>query len=251
MELALDLKPATQSVSLFSAKIAQEINWQRVNSTWRGIQKAEEWAKPEVLETVKEFRLAARFQLAKHLYRNPDKGKKDLNRAARTGILVCHDLVTEKENVPLITLGPLGARLIGDRFVPNWWLNLPFNEALKRLVVVQLVLRLRESGDCHLFNAHPPLSATVVFNNLGYGVLVVRQDVEEIIENILFLRARRLLVVTEDMEQAGILAPELGNRARFATDIELMRNPLMFYRWDGGFVADKVFELPGVGRVKF
>ncbi|TDA65807.1 MAG: hypothetical protein D9V47_11935 [Clostridia bacterium] len=251
MELMLDLKPSTQPTSLFSARTAQRIDWQRVNPTWRGIQKAEEWARPKVLEAVKEFRLAARFQLVKSLYRNPDKGKKDLDRAARTGILVRHDLVTEKGNVPLLTLGPLGARLIGDRFVPNWWVDIPLAEVLKRLVVVQLVLRLREAGECHLFNARSPLSAIVVFNNLDYGVLVVRQDVEEVMENLLFLQARRLLMVTEDLEQAGILAGELGDRGRFATDLELMRSPLVFYRWDGGFVTDKVFKLPGAGRVKF
>lgn len=237
--------PPEKPVSLFSGRTIRKISWQRVNPTWQGIQKAGEWARPQALEAVKEFRLAARFQLAKSLYRNPDKGRKDLDRAARTGILVRHDLVTEKGNVPLLTLGPLGARLIGDRFVPNWWVNLDLLEALKRLVVVQLVLRLREAGECHLFNVRSPLSAAVVFNNIDYGVLVVRQDVEEVMGSLLFLQMKRLLVVTEDPEQAGVLAPELGDRARYAKDMELVKNPLVFYRWEGTFVADKVFGPPG------
>jgi hypothetical protein len=235
----MDFDSGKEYISPYSSRRFQDIAWQEVTPGWLGIYQAVEWADPPVLEYLKDMRLATRSQLLKNFYVSQVNGKKRIERMARTGVLLRHSLVSRVGDTALYTLGPLGAELVCERWVPNWWRSFSLVDCLKRLVTGELYLGISSVWPCDLTAADWPLTAFLTFGGMEYGVLVLRDDVELIRRKIAKSTAMRLIVVVERIGDAARLDTVLDVPARFILDRDLVGGEFaqaVMYRFEDGMI---------------
>ena len=238
-----------ENASPYSSRRFKDIAWQGTTPGWLGIYRAVEWADPPVLEYLNYLKFATRSQLLRHFYTSKENGRKRVERMARTGILMRHSLVGQApygcDSTALYCLGPLGFELIGKRWTPNWWRKYSLLEVLKHLVTGELYLGLTSIWPCTHTEADWPLTAYITFSGREYGILVLRNDVEQIRLQILQSTAMRLIVVAERVGDAARLNTILDIPARFILDQELIGKQFsqcVMLRFENGMlVAEGLF----------
>jgi hypothetical protein len=229
-------------VSPYSSGRFQNIAWQGVNPGWAGIYRAVEWADPPVLEYLKDLKFATRSQLLRHFYTSKENGRKRLERMARTGILLRHSLTGRAGGTALYTLGPLGSELVRQRWIPNWWREFSLVDILKHLVTGELYLGFASIWPCIHAEADWPLTAFFNFGGMEYGILVLRNDVEQVRRQIDRSTAMRLIVAVERVGDAARLDAILDVPARFILDQELLGKQFsqcVMFRFEGGTLVSE------------
>jgi hypothetical protein len=216
-----------------------------VDPGWLGIYRAIEWADHPVLEYLKDLKFATRSQFLRHFYVSKENGRKHIERMARTGLLLRHSLVSGAGDTALYTLGPLGNELVHVRWIPNWWCSISLIDVLKRLVTGELYLGFSNIWPCGYAEANQPLSAFFTFGGMEYGVLILRDDVEQVRRKITRSTAMRLIVAVERIGDAARLNTLLDVPARFILDQELVGKQFphcfMFHFEDGVLVPESPF----------
>lgn len=224
-------------ISPFSSLHEYHVDWQTVNRHWDGVKKFIDSIYIKPLTFLNLTKIATRLQLAKFL-----KGdKKKINYLARIGVLVTHRLVNEKNSMTIYTLGPMGCRVLKKQYAPNWWLDLSVTDVLKQLITNQLYFRIMEFTQARMFKAKPPLTGAVMFNNVDFGVFVVRHG--ETARGIRWVAPDRMIIICEDVNQIPLIASDVHAPVRYTTDQNLFKSPLSeaFYRWEKGILeVDKV-----------
>ncbi|GEM_PF-2183613 len=233
-------------ISPYSSRMFQDIAWQGATPGWLGIYRAVEWADPPVLEYLKDLKFATRSQLLRHFYASKENGRKHVERMARTGILLRHSLAGRAGDTALYTLGPLGFELVRKRWIPNWWRSFSLIDVLKHLVTGELYLGFASIWPCTHAEADWPLTAFFTFGGMEYGILVLRDDVEQVRRQIITSTAMRLIVVVERVGDAARLNAILDVPARFILDQELVAKQflqcVMFRFEDGTLVPEGLFS---------
>ncbi len=231
---------AQEHVSPYSSKRYREIAWQKVSPGWLGIYRAVAWAKPPVLEYLKKLKFATRSQLLRHFYISKENGRKNIERMARTGILVRHSLVSWSGDTAFYTLGPIGCDLVRERWIPNWWLSVALIDVLKHLAMGDLYLGIASIWPCTYVETDWPLTCFLTFGGYEYGVIVLRDDIETIRRKVARSLAMRLIVVVERIGDAARLNTVLDVPARFILDRDLICKQFsqcIMYRFDGGLLV--------------
>jgi hypothetical protein len=242
MILSMAAVCAKEYISLYSSRRFQDITWQGVASGWLGIYRAVEWADPPVLEYLTDLKFATRSQLLRHFYTSKENGRKRIERMARTGILLRHSLVSRvpacsSGDAALYTLGPLGFELVRKRWIPNWWCSFSLVNVLKHLVAGELYFGFASIWPCTHAEADWPLTAFITFGGIEYGILVLRDDVEQVRRQIGRSTAMRLIVAVERVGDAARLNASLDAPARFILDQELIHHQFsqcVMFRFEGG-----------------
>jgi hypothetical protein len=241
---------AKEYISPYSSRRFQDIDWQAATPGWLGIYRAVEWADPPVLEYLKDLKFATRSQLLRHFYASKENGRKHVERMARTGILLRHSLVgrtpaCSRGDTALYTLGPLGFELVRKRWIPNWWRSFSLVDVLKHLVTGELYFGFTSIWPCTHAEADWPLTAFITFGGMEYGILVLRDDVEQVRRQIARSTAMRLIVAVERVGDAARLNAILDAPARFILDQELISKQfsrcVMFRFEDGTLVPEGLF----------
>jgi hypothetical protein len=232
-------------ISPYSSRIFQDVAWQGITPGWFGIYRAVEWADPPVLEYLKDLKFATRSQLLSHFYTSRQNGRKHIERMARTGILLRHSLVGRAGDTALYTLGPLGIELVRECWPPNWWRSFSLVDVLKCLVTGELYLGFTSIWPCDHAKADWPLTAFFTFGGMEYGILVLRDDVEQVRRQIARSTAMRLIVAAERIGDAARLNTVLDVPARFILDQELVGKQfpqcVLFRFEDGMLVYESLF----------
>jgi hypothetical protein len=233
-----------EHISPYSTGRFQGITWQSTSPGWLGIYRAVEWADSPVLEYLKNLKFATRSQLLRHFFTSKENGKKHVERMARTGILLRHSLTGQayygSGDTALYTLGPLGFELIRKRCVPNWWRSFSLVDVLKHLVTGELYLGFASIWPCTHAEADWPLTAFITFGGMEYGILVLRDDVEQVRRQIAQSTAMRLIVAIEHVGDAARLNTVLNVPARFILDQELIGKQFsqwVLFRFDEGTIV--------------
>ncbi len=232
-------------ISPYSSRRFQEIAWQDVTPGWLGIYRAVTWADSPVIEYLKNLKFATRSQLLRHFYVSQENGRKRIERMARTGLLLRHYLVGRAGDTALYTLGPLGSELVHERWAPNWWRSLSLVDVLKRLVTGELYHGFAGIWPCAYAEAGWPLTAFFTFGGMEYGILVLRDDVEQVRRQVTRSTAMRLIVAVESIGDAARMNTVLDVPARFILDQELVgkkfQQRIMFHFEEGMLVSENLF----------
>jgi len=236
----MDMDLLKERISPYSSRRHQSIAWQEVAHGWLGIYQAVEWADPPVLEYLKHLKFATRSQLLSHFYTSKQSGIKRIERMARTGILLRHSLVSMAGDTALYTLGPLGTELVRERWTPNWWLSFSLIDVLKHLVTGDLYLGFAGIWPCTFAAADWPLTAWFTLGCMEYGVLIIRDDVEQIRRHASSTMAMRLIVAVERIGDAARLNAVLDIPARFILDQDLVCKQFpqcVMFRFENGMLV--------------
>jgi hypothetical protein len=256
---------AGEYISPFSVRRYRSVAWQEVGPAWAGIYRAVIWADAPVLEYLKHLKFATRSQLLRHCYGSRQNGIKRLERMARTGILVRHSLTGHalsagqdcpggRNGAALYTLGPLGCELLHQRWVPNWWRDISLVNVLKQLVTGDLYRGFASIWPCAYAEAEWPLTAWFNFGGLEYGILVLRDDVEQVRPQITRAAAMRLIIAVECLGDAARLNIALDLPARFILDRDLVGKQFsqcdLFRFEDGKLLSERLPGQENRGRNK-
>jgi len=176
-------------------------------------------------------------------WKNKHDGKKAIKRLIDFGALLQHEMIDERDKViPLYTLGPLAARLLGVRnYDPAYYEQLDPQDILRRLAFVQLYMRFYETlQTARIEKARPPFIGTIFIRlkdrEIGFRVGVLRGNLNDLQSAMRWEKERhRTLIVAEKLTHCQHLLEGINIAVtRFTTDYDLFRTPLseMFYFWN-------------------
>lgn len=251
--------PRHSFVSPLTRQQEIKMNWTIINPNWRGYDNPSSLTEKELemLRKLEALRMASSFQLSRDYYseRTRKNAKNRIKKLSKNGIFVAHYLETERlGTVPILTLGPGGARIINAPFIPNWWKNISAQEVLTTLVLHKLYSRIAAlDKDAVYLPAPPPYNAVIETKGISFVVTAAYKG--NVSTDLMWAKDIRLVIVCENPEEIISIARMIKNpSARYITDYELFYIPLSeaFINYDEKtdtlqFTEVKMFKVPAEG----
>jgi len=158
------------------------------------------------------------------LFRLFSMDKKRLKRMVMEKKIVRHELIRNKQSIPIFTLGINGAVIGGmeDSYDSNYWIEYIIEDVLKRLLFFQLYKHFAGS---EILPAPEPFSGAMKLERKPIYVYVVRGDVNDL---LMYLKWKgknfneRIIIITESiqhLEPLKIIAETL--KLRVVIDVDL------------------------------
>jgi len=160
------------------------------------------------------------------LFRLFSLDKKRLKRMVLEKKIVRHELIRNKQVIPIFTLGINGAVIGGleDSYESNYWVEYKVEDVLKRLLFFQLFKHFTESK---VFPTSEPFSGAIGFKEKLIYVYVVRGDVSDL---LMYFKWKgryfneRFIIVTESLQHLQSAIPSIKDRKlRLIIDTELYK----------------------------
>lgn len=174
----------------------------------------------------------------KRIYVRSNSGK-HISKAMALGLLKEHELVRNKQQIPIYTLGPTGMMLAGIDYErnANFWKLLKKEDVMQRLVFFQLHGQFKEIEGIKVVPSEKPFVAGIQILDNTFHVLVMRGN-ESIVQNYFKFEKDipgRIIIVLETLNQVLPIQNEIkpfADRIRLTTD-ERLKMPLseMFYEF--------------------
>lgn len=217
------------ALSPFSISHDWSVLWKRVDSrvsrpkTWRRSQR-----ETRALQALASVGVIGGLQF-KRLFLNRDKYR--LKNMTRQQKVIQHTVTKGKQDIPIYTIGPAGAEMVGVEYDANYWVTYRTEDILKRLLFFQLYGKFPKAK---VLPAAAPFVGTIQFKSHLFYVYVLRGDMQDLLMHLKWHPFNeRLLIVTESLNHLqpfNLYAPSL--KVRVTTDDDLKGNfQHLFYSW--------------------
>lgn len=161
------------------------------------------------------------------LFRLFSMDKKRLKRMVMEKKIVRHELIRNKQTIPIFTLGINGAVIGGlkESYESNYWVEYKIEDVLKRLLFCQLFQHFAESK---VLPTPEPFSGAIEFKGKPIYVYVVRGDVSDLLMYLKWRRKNfndRIIIITESIRHLQPLKLIIENfKLRVTVDKDLGGN---------------------------
>lgn len=224
------------ALSPFSVSHDWSILWKRVDA-WTSQPKGlgESQKEYRALQDLSSVGVIGGLQL-KRLFLNHDKNR--LKRMIRHQKIIRHVMMKDKQEIPVYTLGPAGAAMVGIDYTPNYWVTYRTEDILKRLLFFQLYGKFPKAK---ILPAPDPFVGAIQFKSHLFYIYVLREEIQDL---MMFLKwksfTERMLIVTESvhhLQPLNVFAPDI--KARVTTDADLKGDfNHLFYKWEESWVKE-------------
>lgn len=223
--------PRNNFVSPLTREQNVNMNWTIINHNWRGYDNPDSLTDSEIdmLRKLEALGMTSSFQLSQDFYseRSRNNAKSRIKKLSKNGILVSHYLETESRGIiPIVTLGPGGARIIDTPYTPNWWKGTDPYKVLTYLLMGKLYSRISAIDKDALYLPAPyPFNA--VIETKGVSFVIVMASKGKVPTDLMWEKDTRLIILCEKTEEIVSIAQKIKNpNARYITDYELFTIPL-------------------------
>jgi len=161
------------------------------------------------------------------LFRLFSLDKKRLKRMVTERKIVRHELIRNKQTIPIFTLGINGAVIGGmiDSYDSNYWVEYKVEDVLKRLLFFQLY---KHFAGLKILPTPEPFSAAINFKDRPIYVYVARGDLSDFFMYLKWSSKKnneRIIIITESFRHLQQLKlKEESIKLRFSLDMDLQNN---------------------------
>lgn len=222
-------------ISPFSLRHDWKIKWQ---SNDRVHENAMNWngkVEDTLLPALANVGIISSLQL-KNLFLNGDNRK--ISKLCSTGKLIRHNLIRNKQEIPVFTLGPTSVEMLKDRMPIIEWKEFKITDILQRLIFFQLIAKFKkENQDISISPSRTPFVAAFIRNGKKIHVLIERGNEQEILHTLKFYSPReRFIFIKENINHGKELNEFISNcQVRMTTDNDFDKSfEDMFYIYSGG-----------------
>lgn len=232
------IKEQKKYVSPFSMQHENELKWKNMTSKEIPLKNGLLNVPPSIATLVQDLALVGVIgsSQCKRLYIRSDSAAR-ISKALDLGVLKRHELIREKQIIPLYTLGPTGLYLAGLDHVEdaNYWKKYSTQDVLQRLVFFQMYGQMKDLGEMEVLESENPFVARLKIKENEFAILVLRGN-ESLVADYFRYEIdipSRILIIAEGINHLlpiqEVLTP-FADRIRLTTD-ERLKMPFgnMFY----------------------
>lgn len=233
------------SISPYSLSHEWNLHWTRIPSNVR----ASDYINGESPKERKALEALAAVGTIEgaQLFRLFSLDKKRLKRMVLEKKIVRHELIRNKQVIPIFTLGINGAVIGGlkDSYDSNYWVEYKIEDVLKRLLFFQLFQHFTGSK---AFPTPEPFSGAIGFKGKSIYVYVVRGDVSDLLMYLKWKDKKnndRFVIVTESIQHlkelklnAKILKLRVALDKDLLGNIKSHQNLFYFFEESVGYVKE-------------
>ncbi len=174
-----------------------------------------------------------------HGFLNGDR--KRLKRMVATGKIIRHELRRDKQIVPFYTLGPLGEQMFNCRVE-----KMDIETVLRKMIFFLLHEKL-DGGIC---SYERPYEGMLLKGKLEFRIIILRGNEQEINRYFKWAQPQeRIILVAESVHHLHNFKENLkGIKIRATTDEWLLEEKPMFFRWENGWIEDRVQNKAAVAK---
>jgi hypothetical protein len=223
----------TSNISPFSLRHEWSIKWQERTRVHDNAMNWNSKVEDKLLPALATVGAISSLQL-KYLFLNGDKKK--ISKLCSTGKLIRHQLVRNKQEIPIYTLGPTAIEMYKNKIQIVDWTEFTIPELLQRLIFFQFIGRLKkEKQEITIAPSVKPFVASFIRNERQIHVLIERGNEQEIIRTLKFYSPKeRFIYIKEDVKHGQEINEYIKNcKVRLTTDSEMNHSfEDMFYKFE-------------------